>query len=91
MKLAQDALIDAFALNMANNDLTNIKALPAAFSAADSVGFKLFFSFDYARNGNWPKSDVINLINQYSAHASYFFYEGQAFVSTFEGPSRADY
>jgi hypothetical protein len=34
-------------------------------------------SFDYAGNGNWPKSDVINLINQYSAHASYFFYKGK--------------
>jgi hypothetical protein len=33
--------IDAFALNMAYNDPTNIKALPAAFSAADNVGFKL--------------------------------------------------
>ncbi|KAI9042403.1 glycoside hydrolase family 71 protein [Aspergillus affinis] len=90
MKLAQDAHIDAFALNMAYNDPNNIDALPAAFSAADSVGFKLFFSFDYAGNGNWPKSDVINLITQYSAHSSYYFYKGQAFVSTFEGPGRAD-
>ncbi|RHZ43443.1 glycoside hydrolase family 71 protein [Aspergillus thermomutatus] len=89
MKLAQEAHIDAFALNMAYNDPTNMDALPAAFSAAESVGFKLFFSFNYAGNGNWPKTDVINLINQYSAHSSYFFYRGQAFVSTFEGPGRA--
>lgn len=90
MKLAQDAHIDAFALNMAYGDLTNIKALPAAFAAADSVGFKLFFSFDYAGNGDWPSNDVINLIKQYSPHSSYFFYKGKAFVSTFEGPDRAD-
>ncbi|QQK43472.1 Alpha-1,3-glucanase, putative [Penicillium digitatum] len=90
MKLAQDAHIDAFALNMAYNDLTNMKALPVAFSAAESVGFKLFFSFDYSGNGNWPKSDLINLINHYSAHSSYFFYQGKAFVSTFEGSGRAD-
>ncbi|KAL4883403.1 glycosyl hydrolase family 71-domain-containing protein [Aspergillus karnatakaensis] len=90
MKLAQDAHIDAFALNMAYNDPTNMRALPAAFSAADSVGFKLFFSFDYAGNGKWPKNDVTNLIKQYSAHSSYYFYRGQAFVSTFEGPGSAD-
>ncbi|KAJ5382695.1 hypothetical protein N7517_000606 [Penicillium concentricum] len=89
MKLAQDAHIDAFALNMAYNDPTNTKALPAAFAAADSVGFKLFFSFDYAGNGDWPMKDVVKLITQYSAHSSYFFYKGQAFVSTFEGPDRA--
>jgi hypothetical protein len=74
---------------MAYNDPTNMKALPAAFATADKLGFKLFFSFDYAGNGNWPRSDVINLINQYSAHSSYYFHRGQAFVSTFEGPSRA--
>ncbi|CAG8350820.1 unnamed protein product [Penicillium salamii] len=89
MKLAQDAHIDAFALNMAYDDPTNTKALPAAFAAADSVGFKLFFSFDYAGNGDWPMTDVVKLISQYSAHSSYFFYKGKAFVSTFEGPDRA--
>ncbi|CDM36417.1 CAZyme family GH71 and CBM24 [Penicillium roqueforti] len=88
--LAQDAHIDAFALNMAYADSTNTGALAAAFSAADSLGFKLFFSFDYAGNGDWPKADVITLIQQYSAHSSYYFYKGQAFVSTFEGPGRAD-
>ncbi|KAF7164009.1 hypothetical protein CNMCM5623_008648 [Aspergillus felis] len=89
MKLAQDAHIDTFALNMAYNDPTNMKALPAAFATADKLGFKLFFSFDYAGNGNWPRSDVINLINQYSARSSYYFHRRQAFVSTFEGPGRA--
>lgn len=63
MREAQAAHIDAFALNMAYNDPTNIEALPAAFSAAESVGFSLFFSFDYAGNGDWPQSDVIALIN----------------------------
>ncbi|KAJ5645193.1 hypothetical protein N7507_011204 [Penicillium longicatenatum] len=90
IKLAQDAHIDAFALNMAYDDPNNVDALPAAFSAADSVGFKLFFSFDYAGNDDWPRSDVINLITEYSAHSSYFLYKGQAFVSTFEGPDRAE-
>ena len=89
MRLAQDAHIDAFAMNMAYGDPTNQEALRVAFSAADSVGFKLFFSFDYAGNGDWPKADVIKLINQYRVHASYFSYRGKALVSTFEGPGRA--
>jgi hypothetical protein len=42
MKLAQDAHIDAFALNAAYNDPVNGKAFAAAFSAADDVGFQLF-------------------------------------------------
>ncbi|OQD72534.1 hypothetical protein PENANT_c241G10766 [Penicillium antarcticum] len=44
MKLAQDTHINAFALNMAYNNPTNIKSLSAAFATADSIGFKLFFS-----------------------------------------------
>lgn len=75
---------------MAYADPTNPDALAAAFSAADSLGFKIFFSFDYAGNGAWPKADMLALIQQYSAHVSYDFYKGQAFVSTFEGPARAD-
>lgn len=47
--------IDAFALNIAYNDGINDDASPKAFKAAESTGFKLFFSFDYAGNGAWPK------------------------------------
>ncbi|KAL4948285.1 glycosyl hydrolase family 71-domain-containing protein [Aspergillus filifer] len=54
IQLAQDAHIDAFALNMAYADPTNTDALAAG------------------------------------AHSSYYFYKGQAFISTFEGPGRAD-
>ncbi|PYI15777.1 hypothetical protein BO99DRAFT_341635, partial [Aspergillus violaceofuscus CBS 115571] len=90
IKLAQDAHIDAFALNMAYDDATNSLALLLAFDAADDLGFKLFFSFDYAGNGAWPMDDVINLITEYSTRSSYYFYNGQAFVSTFEGPDSAD-
>lgn len=40
IQLAQAAGIDAFALNMANNDSTNDMALPLAFTAANNLGFK---------------------------------------------------
>ncbi|KAG4030164.1 hypothetical protein MFRU_013g01860 [Monilinia fructicola] len=82
---AQIAHIDAFALNIANNDSTVAAQLPTVFSIAGSKGFKLFFSFDYADNGAWLQADVISLINQYKTEAAYYFYNGQAFVSTFEG------
>ncbi|KAH7305172.1 glycosyl hydrolase family 71-domain-containing protein, partial [Rhexocercosporidium sp. MPI-PUGE-AT-0058] len=69
---------------------SNEVCLSNAFSAADAAGFKLFFSFDYAGNGPWPQSNVISLINGYKMRASYFYYNGKPFVSTFEGPERAN-
>ncbi|PYH42396.1 glycoside hydrolase family 71 protein, partial [Aspergillus saccharolyticus JOP 1030-1] len=90
MKLAQDAHIDAFTLNMAWQDSTNDNSVEAAFDAADSVGFKLFFSFDYAGNGPWSKDTVISIIQQYGSNGAYFLYNGQPFVSTFEGPGNAE-
>lgn len=63
MNLAKAPGIVAFALNMANNDSTNGIALPMAFSAAESVGFKLFFSFDYAGHGVWRKNVVNSSTN----------------------------
>ncbi|ATZ58247.1 hypothetical protein BCIN_16g00790 [Botrytis cinerea B05.10] len=76
---AQIAHIDAFALNIANNDSTIAAQLPTLFSTAGSKGFKLFFSFDYAGNGAWLQADVIALVNQYKMEAAYYFYNGQAF------------
>lgn len=89
IQLAQEAGIDAFALNMANNDTTNNIALPLAFDAATALGFKLFFSFDYAGNGPWDKIVVRNMIAQYGPKSAYFKRGSQAFVSTFEGPDNA--
>ncbi|KAK3933533.1 glycosyl hydrolase family 71-domain-containing protein [Diplogelasinospora grovesii] len=82
---AQNAHIDAFALNIAYGDPTNNAQLPVAFSEAASKGFKLFFSFDYAGNGSWPQGDVSALINEYKTSSAYYLYNGQPFVSTFEG------
>ncbi|KAF7182915.1 hypothetical protein CNMCM7691_002659 [Aspergillus felis] len=87
---AQAAGIDAFVLNMASKDPTNNIALPMAFTAADDMGFKLLFSFDYAGNGPWDKSVVIDMIKQYGAKNTYFKNAGKPFVSTFEGPNNAD-
>lgn len=89
MKLAKEAHIDAFALNMAQGWPQNIQALNMAFQAATNTGFKLFFSFDYAGNGSWPAGEVSDLIRNYGSRATYFQYYGKPFVSTFEGPDRA--
>jgi hypothetical protein len=91
MTAAHDAHIDAFALNMAHDDPTNGPSLANAFLAANSVAFEfgLFFSFDYAGNGPWPQSDVIDLLNQYIPETAYYFYNNQPFVSTFEGSANA--
>lgn len=89
MTLAKNAGIDAFALNMANNDSTNDIALPLAFSAAVQTNFKLFFSFDYAGHGPWKMQEVISKIQTYGSKPTYFTRGSQPFVSTFEGPKQA--
>lgn len=90
MIYAKGVSIDGFALNMAANDTTNDKALPLAFSAAKEEGFKLLFSFDYAGNGPWRKSKVIQMIQEYGVKAEYFKRGSLPLVSTFEGPKQAN-
>ncbi|KAF4231002.1 hypothetical protein CNMCM6805_000525 [Aspergillus fumigatiaffinis] len=90
MNLAMEAHIDAFALNIAAGWVGNDAQIANAFTAANSLGFKLFFSFDYAGNGPWAESDVYNLIRTYGWNAAYYQYNGAPFVSTFEGTDNAN-
>ena len=85
MQLAKASSIDAFAINMARDEVTNGQSLANAFIAANNRGFKLFFSFDYAGNSLWLKADVIALISQYQNDPAYFKRGSQPLVSTFEG------
>lgn len=87
--LAQEALIDAFALNIAWNGTSNERQIPQAFQVANSVGFKLFFSFDYDGNGPWPKEDVLALMETYQTNGAYYIENSQPLVSTFEGGANA--
>ncbi|KAI8198155.1 Mutanase [Colletotrichum sp. SAR 10_76] len=90
IRLAKEAHIDAFALNMAHGESMNDKSLQQAFEAAKSENFKLMFSFDYAGRGPWPKETVINLLKKYASQAEYFKHsDGKPLVSTFEGPGNA--
>lgn len=85
IKLAQDAGIDGFALNIAAGDTSNGASLEKAFAAADARGFKLFFSFDYKAWGAWNADTVIGLVNNYKGRGSYWKQGAQPLVSTFEG------
>lgn len=93
ISLASASSIDGFALNIAHNDPHNTATLANAFAAASAVApttFRLYFSFDYEALGPWPPSAVIDLLNTYSSHPSYFKPNGTSpFVSTFEGPAKA--
>ncbi|KAK4170478.1 glycoside hydrolase [Cladorrhinum sp. PSN259] len=91
IKLAKEASIDAFVLNIGAQDPSNANTLDLAFQAANSAGFKLFFSFDYAAQGPWPKDQVIALLDKFGADPAYFKHDGsRPFVSTFEGPANAE-
>lgn len=75
---------------MAKDEKTN-DGLATAFQVAESLTFKLFFSFDYAGNGAWNKSTVINFIDTWKGSSAYYKRPGgsQPLVSTFEGPGVA--
>ncbi|KAJ1324132.1 Glycosyl hydrolase family 71 [Microdochium nivale] len=86
---AQQAGIDAFALNIAKDEQANIE-IEQAFQVAVARKFRLFFSFDYAGLGDWDKAKVKNLINTYKGSPAYYIHEnGKPLVSTFEGPGAA--
>lgn len=64
--LAQDAHLDAFALNVAYGDNTIANSLVLAFQAAVAKDFKLFFSFDYAGGTEpWSEPAVLALASKY--------------------------
>lgn len=88
IRLAQIAHIDAFALNTAYKQGDDPQ-YELAFQAAASSNFQVFFSFDYAGNGVWPKDDVISILQHYGSNSAHYRYNGKPFVSTFEGPERA--
>jgi hypothetical protein len=90
MSLAKEAHIDAFALNMAYGVQTNEQSVANAFTMAENLGFHLFFSFDYAGNGAWPKAQVISMLQKYAPSSAYYRHDEKPFVSTFEGTENAD-
>ncbi|KAF5011316.1 hypothetical protein FDECE_2566 [Fusarium decemcellulare] len=85
---AKTAGIEAFAMNMAKDEKANDN-INVAFDVASAAGFKLFFSFDYAGNGNWEKAQVISLLNKWKSSSAYYKRGSQPLASTFEGVTSA--
>ncbi|BGO89634.1 hypothetical protein NBRC10512_001513 [Rhodotorula toruloides] len=85
-KLAKEAGIDAFALNV-GHDSTDPAQLAKAFSAAKSSSFKLFFSFDMNYFSKPASSDTIlsDYLGKYGGNDAHLLYNGKVFVSTFSG------
>jgi hypothetical protein len=90
MQLAQEAYIDGFALNFANEASVVRPLLDKAFWVANNLGFKLFCSYDYAGLGSFEKQTVIDLCNDYCNNGAYYRTGGKPLLSTFEGPDQAD-
>ncbi|RKU46596.1 hypothetical protein DL546_006049 [Coniochaeta pulveracea] len=75
---------------MAYDEYMNSVAVAQAFDAAERKGFKLFFLFDYAGKGPWSKESVTGMLGNYIYRSGYYLHQGQPFVSTFEGPDKAE-
>jgi hypothetical protein len=87
IRLAQAVHIDGFALNIRVDDKTLGISLSRAFKAANSLDFKMIFSYDYAGGGPWSSNIVVSMTLLYSADSAYYTNEkGRPIVSTFEGP-----
>ncbi|CAG8386345.1 unnamed protein product [Penicillium salamii] len=86
--LAHEAHIDGFALNFGSGVDYNLVLLKA-FVTAGKIGFKLIFSFDYAGNGPFDKSTVIQMLGDWTTYDAFYQYRGKPLVSSFEGPANA--
>jgi hypothetical protein len=68
INLAQEAHLDAFALNIAYGDDSTTNYIDLAFQAAEATGFKLFLSFDYAGGtAAWPATEVSSIASRYTS------------------------
>ena len=84
MKMAKQAGIDAFALNIGTDDFTD-EQLGYAYQSAASNGMNVFISFDF----NWwtlgQTSEVGSKTAQYASNEAQLKVDGKVFVSTFIG------
>jgi len=88
-KLAAEASIDGFALNIGHSDPRYETLIASAFRNAAISKFPVFLNFDYAAGGVWPIENIVLLIKQYRDHQYYYKYQSKPLVATFEGYDRA--
>lgn len=72
------------ALNIAANDY-EVDRIVDAYAAAESLGFKLFYSFDIS--DTWKQSDMVNIVANHSSSPSTFLWNNTILVSTYSGES----
>lgn len=84
MKRAKDLGIDAFALNVGNDDYAD-KQLGYAYQAAANAGMKVFISFDFNWWGVEDNGAVGAMIKAYANSPGQLKVDGKVFVSTFAG------
>lgn len=85
MRVAQDAYIDGFAINI-GTDPTNDLQLKLIYEAAQETDFKIFISFDM-NYYSYPDSskDILSRTLEYSKQPAQFKYKGRVFLSSFSG------
>ncbi|EED83082.1 hypothetical protein POSPLDRAFT_102718 [Postia placenta Mad-698-R] len=69
--------IDGFAYDY------EVGQLVTAFSVAEQLGFKLFFSFDMSYS--WSSDDMVALVQNYSTSSASYKWNGDILVSTYSG------
>ena len=84
MKAAKDAGIDAFALNIGNEDWVRMQ-LGYAYASADKIGINVFISFDFNRFDTSQASDVADILGDFITLPAQLKIDGKPFVSTFTG------
>ncbi|KAJ3840950.1 glycoside hydrolase family 71 protein [Lentinula raphanica] len=82
---AQAIGIDGFALNTAV-DTYEVSKYPDAFNAAEAANFQMFISFDMTYD--WAESDMVSLVATYAISPSYYKWNGNPLVSTFDGDAQ---
>lgn len=87
---AQSIGLDAFALNFDQFASWSNNTVDRLFNNADTLGFKLFFSFDMAAGHLTDPSQYAQYLKNYITRASYFKYNGKPLVSTFGGEGVSD-
>ncbi|EAW15280.1 glycoside hydrolase family 71 protein [Aspergillus clavatus NRRL 1] len=90
IKIAQEAHIDAFALNIGYGLHNYLDLLNDAFTVAHRHNFSMFLSFDMGQDPKWPANEIIHVIDNYVTGTAYYRHRGdKPLVSTFEGGQNA--
>ncbi|KZV91681.1 glycoside hydrolase family 71 protein [Exidia glandulosa HHB12029] len=84
MRLAMDMGLDAFALNIGKDSYNKLQ-LAYAYTAAETTGFKVFLSFDFAYWNNDDLNTIASYLRTFAARTGQLKIGDKSFVSTFFG------